>query len=37
MSRDEFARITPVRPPIVNRKINPRDHRRLGVIFRGDP
>jgi len=22
---DEFARITPVKPPIVNRKINPSD------------
>lgn len=24
MSRDEFARIMPVRPPMVNRKIKPR-------------
>jgi len=27
MSIDEFARITPVRPPIVNKKMNPIVHR----------
>jgi hypothetical protein len=26
-----LARTTPVRPPIVNKKINPRDHRDLGL------
>ena len=26
MSRDELARTIPVRPPIVNRKINPKAH-----------
>lgn len=26
MSREEFARMMPVRPPIVNRKIKPRAH-----------
>jgi len=26
ISMDEFARITPVRPPTVNRNTNPRDH-----------
>jgi len=25
ISIDEFARITPVKPPIVNKKINPND------------
>jgi hypothetical protein len=27
MSRDEFDRIIPVSPPVVNRKIKPRAHR----------
>ena len=27
MSRDEFDRQIPVSPPIVNRKMNPSDHR----------
>jgi len=31
MSRDEFDRHTPVSPPIVNRKINPRTHS-IGVV-----
>lgn len=30
MSRDELARTIPVRPPIVNRKMNPRAHRMGG-------
>jgi len=30
ISIEEFARITPVSPPIVKRKINPNDHR-IGV------
>lgn len=29
-SREEFARTTPVNPPTVKRKINPRAHRREG-------
>jgi len=28
MSRDEFDKTIPVTPPIVNRQINPRAHRR---------
>lgn len=28
ISREEFERTIPVRPPTVNRKINPRAHRR---------
>lgn len=28
MSKDELARTTPVRPPTVKRKINPRAHKR---------
>lgn len=31
ISRDEFARITPVNPPTVNRKINPSAHS-IGVL-----
>jgi hypothetical protein len=34
MSRDELARIIPVRPPIVNRKIKPIDHIREGDKFK---
>jgi hypothetical protein len=30
ISIDELAKITPVIPPIVNKKINPRDHK-IGV------
>jgi len=30
MSREEFAKITPVRPPTVKRKIKPKDQR-MGV------
>ena len=37
MSIDEFAKITPVRPPIVNRKINPSDHKIPGVDDTRDP
>lgn len=36
MSMDEFARTIPVRPPTVNRKINPRAHNR-GVSHLIDP
>jgi hypothetical protein len=32
MSRDEFDRIIPVSPPVVNRKIKPRAHR-TGVSY----
>lgn len=31
MSRDELASTIPVRPPIVNRKINPRAHSMAGA------
>jgi len=31
MSTDELDSITPVNPPIVNKKINPIDYRRVGV------
>jgi len=37
MSIDELAKITPVNPPKVNKKINPIAHRRVGVILRLDP
>lgn len=33
MSIDELARITPVNPPTVNRKTNPRDQRVLGLFL----
>jgi hypothetical protein len=33
MSIDEFAKITPVSPPTVKRKINPNDHEILGENF----
>jgi len=33
MSIDEFAKITPVSPPIVNKKMNPRAHRSCGEKF----
>lgn len=32
MSRDEFDKHTPVRPPRVNRKINPSTHS-IGVVY----
>jgi len=32
MSSDEFAKHTPVSPPIVNRKINPRTHN-IDVVY----
>jgi hypothetical protein len=32
MSRDEFDKIIPVRPPVVNRKINPKAHN-IGVSY----
>lgn len=31
ISIEELAKIIPVRPPVVNRKINPKVHRRGGV------
>jgi len=31
MAIDEFARTTPVRPPIVNRKTNPSAHRQAAL------
>jgi len=37
MSIDEFARITPVNPPTVNKKTNPRAHSKEGELFRGVP
>jgi hypothetical protein len=37
ISKEEFAKITPVKPPIVNKKINPRDHNILGVNFIQEP
>lgn len=37
ISIDEFANITPVRPPIVNRKINPKAHSNEGDSFREPP
>jgi len=33
MSIEELAKITPVRPPIVNKKTNPKDQRIVGVKF----
>jgi hypothetical protein len=30
VSIEEFASITPVNPPTVNKKINPKDHKREG-------
>jgi len=37
MSIDEFARITPVNPPIVNKKINPNDQSNDGEYLNWDP
>jgi hypothetical protein len=37
MSIDEFARTTPVNPPIVNRKTNPIDHKHVGLYDNFDP
>jgi len=37
MSRDELDRQMPVRPPVVNRKMNPNDHRTDGMNFVFDP
>lgn len=37
ISIDELAKITPVNPPSVNKKMNPRAHISDGVIRRGDP
>lgn len=32
MSREEFARMIPVSPPVVNRKMNPKAHN-IGVSY----
>ena len=32
MSKDEFAKHTPVKPPIVNKKINP-STQSIGVVY----
>jgi hypothetical protein len=37
VSIEELARITPVNPPIVKRKINPNDHKIPGVKETRDP
>lgn len=37
MSIEELAKITPVRPPIVNKKMNPKDHRRVESNLIWDP
>ena len=37
MSIEEFARITPVNPPIVNKNTNPKDHSIEGEKIRGVP
>jgi len=37
MSIDEFARITPVSPPTVNRKTNPKAHNIAESMFIWDP
>jgi hypothetical protein len=37
ISIDEFARITPVKPPIVNRKTKPKAHNTVGVNVKTDP
>lgn len=37
MSIDEFARTTPVNPPIVNRNTNPIAHRQAGLYVNCDP
>lgn len=37
MSRDELAKTIPVRPPSVNKKINPKAHSKDGVNVTIDP
>lgn len=37
MSREALARTTPVNPPIVNRKIKPRDHIIAGSYLMREP
>jgi hypothetical protein len=37
MSIDEFDRTIPVKPPTVNKKINPKDHNNGTSITRWDP
>jgi hypothetical protein len=37
MSRDEFDRTIPVNPPVVNKKINPKDHSIGEEYLIGDP
>jgi hypothetical protein len=37
MSIDEFARTTPVRPPIVNKNTNPKAHKQAALYVIWDP
>jgi hypothetical protein len=37
MSIDELAKITPVKPPIVNKKIKPKVHIKVGVMVKFAP
>jgi hypothetical protein len=37
ISIDEFANTPPVKPPIVNRKTNPNDHRHVALLVNRDP
>ena len=37
MSMDELANITPVKPPTVNKKINPKAHSKAGLLFSFPP
>jgi hypothetical protein len=37
ISKEEFAKTIPVKPPNVNKKINPRTHKRDGVKFNQAP
>jgi hypothetical protein len=37
MSIEEFAKITPVNPPRVKRKMNPKAHRSWGANLMADP
>jgi hypothetical protein len=36
-SNEELDKITPVNPPKVNKKINPRDHNSAGSSFNNEP
>lgn len=37
ISKEELAKTIPVRPPVVNRKMNPRAHSMAGSYFTGAP